>query len=189
MIVEIILLVVLVPLLYVLLEYIDHLSKLKNYPPGPFPLPVIGNLHLMSLKPHETFRDLGKKYGDVFSISFGMQRLVIVNSIEATREALITKGTHFAGRPSNSYTIDLLSRNYKDIAFSDFGPLWVFQRKLGHAALKMYGDGMGNLEKKVILNSDELNLRLKESDGTPVDLHLEFGKYFFINIYIYIYLI
>lgn len=182
MILEIALIAILAPLLYVLLQYIDHILKLKDYPPGPYPLPVIGNLHLMSAKPHETFRDMAKKYGDVFSISFGMQRLVIVNTIVPAREALITKGSVFAGRPK-SYTINMLSRGYKDIAFSDFGAYWVLNRKLGHAALKMYGDGMGNLEKKVIYSSEDLHGRLVKSQGKPVDVHMEYGKVILYYVY------
>ena len=79
-------------LLYFLYEYIKHLLVLGRYPPGPLPLPVIGNLHLLGTQPHKVFRELSKKYGDVFGISFGMNRIVIVNTIEPAREALMSKG-------------------------------------------------------------------------------------------------
>ena len=177
MIFGIALIVLLVPLLYLLLEYVGHLLKLKNYPPGPYPLPVIGNLHLLGEKPHESFRDLSKKYGDVFSISLGMQRVVIVNSKESAREALITKANQFAGRPTNVYNINLLTRHGKTISFVDFGPLWAFQRQLGHTALKMYGDSNSNLESKVVTESEELHLRIKECAGEPINVRLEFGKF------------
>ena len=128
MIIEIVLLLALVPVVYAIFEYIDHVLKLKNYPAGPFPLPVIGNFHLLSLnKPYESFRDLGEKYGDVYSFSFGMDRIVVVNKIEAAREVLVTKGKEFAGRPSNNYSIKMVSRDYKMIAFSE-GPYWALRR-------------------------------------------------------------
>ena len=73
MIVEVCGVVVFMVLLYILLQYVDHLLKLNKYPPGPTPLPVIGNLHMMGMKPYETFRDMADKYGDVFSISLGTE--------------------------------------------------------------------------------------------------------------------
>ena len=48
----------------------------------------------------EIFRDLSRKYGEVFSISMGMKRIVVVNSIASAKEALVTKGTDFIGRES-----------------------------------------------------------------------------------------
>ena len=57
------------------------LLELQKYPPGPFPLPIIGNLHLIGKKPEQSFKKLSKKYGDVMSLSFGSQRVVVINSI------------------------------------------------------------------------------------------------------------
>ena len=76
--------------------------------------------------------------------------------------------------------MDLLSRGFKDIAFTDFSPLWVFQRKLGHAALKMYGDRFGSLEEKIVLESDDLRERIIKVGGELVDVHLEFGELLFL---------
>ena len=68
--------------------------RLKNYPPGPFPLPIIGNMHLIMFgKSNETMRDLAKIYGDVFSLSFGMSRVVMVD------------GYHGASKRSINYKI------------------------------------------------------------------------------------
>ena len=49
----------------------EHLISLRKYPKGPFPLPLIGNLSSLSEKPYLDFIELGKVYGDVFSVSFG----------------------------------------------------------------------------------------------------------------------
>ena len=174
MILEIFVALVSPVVLYFLIEYVKHCLQLHKYPPGPFPLPVIGNLHYLSMKPFEDFRKLAAKYGDPFSISLGMQRVVIITNIKNAREALISKATEFAGRPSEHFTGSLISRGMKDIAFADYGPAWKLLRKLGHASLKMYGEGMGRLEDLVTKESQEMHTRINQSNGS-IDPHFEYG--------------
>ena len=70
----------------------------------------------------------------------------------------------------------LLTRDYKDMIFADFGPFWRFQRKLAHTALRSYGEGVGNtVDDKIRMESEALNQRLSDADGKPVDVHIEFG--------------
>ena len=79
-------------LLYFLTTYIQHLCSLHKYPKGPFPLPILGNLLNLTDRPYLDFTKLAKIYGDVFSMSFGMDRIVVINSLENIKEALIKKG-------------------------------------------------------------------------------------------------
>ena len=174
MILEIIVAVLSPIVLLFLIEYCKHCLKLKQFPPGPFPLPVIGNLHYLTNKPFEDFRLLSEKYGDPFSISLGMQRVVVIGSIKNAREALITKAVDFAGRPSDHYTGSLISKGLKDIAFSDYGPTWRLLRKVGHASLKMYGEGMNKLEGLVVKECEEMHARINQSNCS--DPYYEYGK-------------
>ena len=176
MITEIVMALVLSPILYYLIEYIEHLLKLKNFPNGPFPLPIIGNLHLLSTKPYKDLKKMADIYGDVFSISLGMNRTVIVSSIERAKEALVTKDPQFAGRPQNIYTANLISRGYLNIGYADYGPYWKMLRKLTHSALKIYGEGMQKIAQMVVIESEELRDILKTYDGKAFDPKLEIGK-------------
>ena len=83
---------------YILVTYCIHLMHLKDYPPGPWPLPIIGNLHLISSKPHIVLHMLRKKYGPVMSFSFGSQRMVVIQEITRAKETLGTK--EFSGKRS-----------------------------------------------------------------------------------------
>ena len=58
-------------LIWMLITYVEHLVSLRRYPKGPFPLPLIGNIMLLSEKPFLDFLELAKTYGDVFSLSLG----------------------------------------------------------------------------------------------------------------------
>ena len=93
----------------VIIDYVIILSKLKQYPPGPIPLPLIGNLHLLHNQPMKAFKHLAKDYGSVMSFSFGRERIVIIQDIDGAREALLTNGVQFAGR---CYVIKSILRSY-----------------------------------------------------------------------------
>ena len=60
-------------------------------------------------KPFLTFTEWARTYGDLFSLRLGTQDAIVINSIEVAREALVTKGKHFAGRP------DFYTSKYIDI--------------------------------------------------------------------------
>lgn len=151
---------------------VSHFIEGSALPPGPVPLPVIGNMLQMGPKPHLGLTELAQKFGKVFRLTVGIHRIVVVNSIDVAREALVKKANDFAGRPK-LYTANLISRGGKDIAFSDFGPTWKLQRKIAHSALKMFGNGIKPLEEKVCNETDELIKRFEAVEGQAFDPHHE----------------
>ena len=163
--------------IYFLVEYIIHLSHLSKFPAGPFPFPLIGNLHQLGRKPHEELKKLSKKYGDVFSISIGSQRIVVVNGIEPAREALLRTGEDLSGRPQNMPTAAIISRNYQDIGFADHGPALKLMRKIAHSALKFYGNGLENLESSIVVEIDELFKRYDDKTEVPTDPYNDMGEF------------
>lgn len=70
-------------------------------PPGPVPWPILGNLALLGQYevPFEGFTALSKIYGDVYSLTLGSTRCVVINSLEVIKEALNQNGKFFGGRP------------------------------------------------------------------------------------------
>lgn len=71
-------------------------------PPGPIPWPVIGNLALLGQYdvPFEGFSEIAKIYGDVYSLTLGTTRCVIVNCLDTMKEVLNENGAYFGGRPN-----------------------------------------------------------------------------------------
>ena len=147
----------------------------KNMPPGPIPIPIIGNLHLLGKSPHVSMKEISQKYGDIYRIYFGSELAIVVTQIDLALEGLIQKGAEFAGRPK-TYTLDLASGNGKGIAFADYGPMWRLVRKIGHSSLRMYGDGLKNLESLIIKESEELHKRLDQHVGKSLNPHHNIGK-------------
>lgn len=165
---ELLALAVVVITAVLLYSVFSHVTENPKLPPGPMPLPLIGNMLQMGTKPHHGLTKLAKKFGKVFRLSVGIHRIVVVNTIDLAREALVKKSTDFAGRP-RLYTADLISRGGKDIAFSDFSPTWKLQRKIAHSALKMFGQGIKPIEEKVCEEIDELITRFEAVEGRAHD--------------------
>lgn len=70
--------------------------------PGPRPWPIIGNLHLLDRyrdSPFAGFTALAQQYGDIYSLTFGHTRCLVVNNLELIREVLNQNGKVMSGRP------------------------------------------------------------------------------------------
>ena len=76
----------------------------RHLPPGPFPLPVLGNLLSISLdQPYRDFANMARTYGKLFRVQMGSTKVIVINSYEIAKEALVTKAKDFAGRPPHFF--------------------------------------------------------------------------------------
>lgn len=56
---------------------------------------------------------LRKSYGDVYSLFLGSKPTVVINGLKAMKEALVTKGIDFAGRPQDLFINHAIKRSGK----------------------------------------------------------------------------
>uniref|UniRef100_A0A8C5SZ65 Uncharacterized protein n=1 Tax=Laticauda laticaudata TaxID=8630 RepID=A0A8C5SZ65_LATLA len=61
----------------------------QPYPPGPWSLPILGNLLQLGDHTYVFFDQMRKKYGDVFQIQLGMVPVVVVNGPHVARHVLL----------------------------------------------------------------------------------------------------
>ncbi|KAI3500341.1 hypothetical protein L1887_36161 [Cichorium endivia] len=103
--------------------YFSPSKTLKNLPPSPAKLPIIGNLHQLGLSPHRSLQALAKKHGPLMLLHFGRVPVLVASSAEASQEIMKTHDLIFSNRAKSSVP-SILSYNAKDIAFADYGEFW-----------------------------------------------------------------
>nr|XP_043629503.1 cytochrome P450 CYP736A12-like [Erigeron canadensis] len=130
----------------------------RKLPPGPFPLPIIGSIHLLGNHPHRVLDKLSKVYGPIMSIRLGNVETVVLSSSEATKLFLGTHDEVFCSRPQMQAS-KFLSYGTKGIAFAEYGPHWRSMRKLCTMELLSSAklSGYSNMRKEEIeLSVDEV---------------------------------
>ncbi|XP_013413433.2 cytochrome P450 2D20 [Lingula anatina] len=123
----------------------------RNFPPGPLGLPVVGVLPFLGKDPQSTLMQWAKRYGEVFSVNLGGNTVVVLNGVEAVRDAFQRKATVFAGRPRIP-SFDFL--HHRGIISADYGPAWQAHREFLMRYLR--GTDEDKLEEKINREIDTL---------------------------------
>ncbi|KAK4758609.1 hypothetical protein SAY87_019910 [Trapa incisa] len=84
------LLCLLLPLLICILHLLCRTGRpgSRGLPPGPRPLPLLGNILDLGALPHKALAELARRYGAVMTLQLGTVTTVVVSSCELAREAL-----------------------------------------------------------------------------------------------------
>lgn len=167
-------LLVIAALLSLLAGYIAwyYLVYVPRYPPGPRPLPLLGNLpHLPSTGVDEYFAGLSRLYGPVYTLYLPKPN-VIVTSYDTIREALIDKSDHFLTKAAWSPIFRILAAIPNGGIIVANGDMWREQRKMALHILRDFGMGKSLMEQRIMGSVGELveNLdrHVAASDGSGV---------------------
>ncbi|CAL5207892.1 unnamed protein product [Lathyrus oleraceus] len=74
------------------------LTKQHNLPPGPRGLPIIGNLHQLGQKPHQTLTNLSKTHGPIMTLKLGQITTVVMSSSETAKSVLQIQDQYLSNR-------------------------------------------------------------------------------------------
>ncbi|XP_077130960.1 cytochrome P450 2K4-like [Ranitomeya variabilis] len=139
-------------------------------PPGPMPLPVIGNLNLLDLeKPHESLMQLSEQYGEVFTLHFGPKKMVILAGYKIIKEALVTRAEDFSERPITPL-FDIISNGH-GIVFSN-GETWRSMRRFTLSTLRDFGMGKKSVESRIQDELMPLIESFRSHNGKPFNNHM-----------------
>ncbi|KAF7840531.1 cytochrome P450 71D8-like [Senna tora] len=107
-------------------------AKIMNVVPGPWKLPVLGNLHQLfaaSSLPHHGLRKLSLKYGPLMQLQLGEMPAVVVSSPDMAKEIMKTHDLAFVQRPQ-VLSSQIMFYGSQDIAFAPYGEYWRQMRKI-----------------------------------------------------------
>ncbi|XP_057781299.1 6,7,8-trihydroxycoumarin synthase-like [Salvia miltiorrhiza] len=121
-------------LLYILYKT-KHQAK-TTLPPGPPPLPLIGNLHQLAgaADPHIYLHQVSRKYGPIIHMKLGSTPLVVISSSKLAKQVLKIQDSSFCSRPK-LLVQQKLSYNSSDLVFTPYNERWREMKKVTHIHL------------------------------------------------------
>eukprot|EP00475_Leptophrys_vorax_P012533 TRINITY_DN1896_c0_g1_i1.p1 TRINITY_DN1896_c0_g1~~TRINITY_DN1896_c0_g1_i1.p1 ORF type:complete len:500 (+),score=119.43 TRINITY_DN1896_c0_g1_i1:53-1552(+) len=129
-------------------------KRFFNHPPGPVPVPVLGNLLSFGggKSPLDVVNRWIDKYGPVMQFYAFSSRIIVLSSPEAVKEAFVTQSQRFSNRiPLNVPEFHL----HEGVAFAD-GSVWRDNRKyVSQWVIK-------DVQKKDAMISEEVHETIKE---------------------------
>ncbi|XP_076981602.1 cytochrome P450 2C18-like [Tamandua tetradactyla] len=136
-------------------------------PPGPRPLPLIGNILQVDAKEiNKSLCKLSEIYGPVFTLYLGWKPTVVLCGYEAVKEALIDHGEEFSGR--GSFPLVDRATNGFGIIFSN-GKAWREVRRFSLMTLRNFGMGKRSIEDRVQEEARCLVEELRKTNESPCD--------------------
>uniref|UniRef100_A0A7E4V6Z0 Cytochrome P450 n=1 Tax=Panagrellus redivivus TaxID=6233 RepID=A0A7E4V6Z0_PANRE len=158
--------------------------KRKGLPPGPMPLPFVGNTLSLGIEPpgYAAFLRWRKTYGPVYTFWLGTDATVCLSDWASIKESVIDKGELFVERKTLEDLVYIIRGGYYGIVEAQ-GALWREQRRFAMHMLKDFGMGRNLMQERIL---DEVvymveklrNLSQDESAGYDIqgDLDLAIGS-------------
>ncbi|KAI7729070.1 LOW QUALITY PROTEIN: hypothetical protein M8C21_023344, partial [Ambrosia artemisiifolia] len=145
-------------------------------PPGPRPLPLVGNLHSLDPELHSYFANVAKTYGPISRLWLGNKLGILITSPELAREVLKQNDTIFANRDVPVAGIEA-TYGGNDIVWTPYGDQWRMLRKI--CVREMLSnqtlDSVYSLRRKEVRNT--VNYLYKHA-GSPVNV----GEQMFLTV-------
>lgn len=137
------------------------------FPPGPRPLPIIGNMNMMDQLTHRGLASLAEKYGGLCHLRLGFLHVFAVSTPDMARQVLQVQDNVFSNRPA-TIAITYLTYDRADMAFAHYGPFWRQMRKL--CVIKLFSRKRAESWQSVRDEADLTVRAVASSAASPVNI-------------------
>ncbi|XP_069842856.1 cytochrome P450 2F3-like isoform X2 [Dendropsophus ebraccatus] len=151
----------------IILSYMRIIKEKATLPPGPMPIPFLGNLLQINTNDIvSTLMKLKDRYGPVYTLYFGPKPGVVICGYKAMKEALIEQNEEFGDR--GDYPVFLNFIGDHDIGFTN-GDSWKVRRRFALHTLRNFGMGKRTIEERIQEEAKFLINEFKKTIGSPVN--------------------
>ncbi|XP_057736953.1 cytochrome P450 71D9-like [Arachis stenosperma] len=155
---------------------LNKINSTSNIAPGPWKLPIIGNIHhLATSTPHRKLRDLSKIHGPLMHLQLGEIFTIVVSSAEYAKEVMKTHDIIFASRPQ-ILAAKIISYDCTSIALAPYGNYWRQLKKI--CTLELFT--LKRVDSFQLIREEEFTSLIKRiiaatnnNNGSPVNLTQE----------------
>ncbi|XP_073693222.1 cytochrome P450 2K16 [Garra rufa] len=139
----------------------------ENEPPGPKPLPLLGNLLMLDVnKPYLSLCEMAKQFGPVFTVYFGPKKVVVLAGYKTVKQALVNHADEFGEREITPLFHDFTKGH--GIIFAN-GESWRELRRFALTNLRDFGMGKKKIEEKIIEETCHLQEEFEKFERKPFE--------------------
>ncbi|KAM4631935.1 cytochrome P450 2W1-like isoform 2-T2 [Discoglossus pictus] len=150
------------------LYYFAGSKKSGKMPPGPRPLPFIGNLHLLNIRRQDlSLIKLSQTYGPIFTIHLGMRKAVVLTGLETIKEALVDFADVFSDRAE--LPIFRAIQHGNGVFFAS-GDMWKTSRRFTVSTMRNLGMGKSLIEDRILEELQFLTEKIQDFNGKQFKL-------------------
>ncbi|KAH9217702.1 cytochrome P450 [Leptodontidium sp. 2 PMI_412] len=155
-------------------SYASMLLLRRKLPPGPFPLPIVGNmLSLPKFKPWRDFEHLGEKYGSgMLTIWIGRVPNIFINDGWVAADLFEKKANIYSSRPRQVVMGDVTGIGKNNQVLLKHNDHWRLHRKMMHGAV-----GSQAVRKYREFQNDEISILISDFATSSEDFSLSIERF------------